>query len=51
MKAHYRIRFKEWDEEGKWVIRAFYLSAINPEEEFWKIWNGADVKILTIKKV
>lgn len=51
MKAHYRIRFKELNADGTSVIKAFYLSAINPEDEFYKIWNGANVKILTIKKV
>lgn len=47
----YRIRFKEWDEEGNSAIRVMYITAINPEQEFWKVWHDADVKILTIKKV
>ena len=50
-KQAYRIRFKAWDEEGNSLIKAFYLSAINPEEEFYKVWSGGDVRILTIKKV
>jgi hypothetical protein len=51
MKAHYRILFRAWDEEGNSLVKAFYLSAINPEDEFYKVWSGGDVRIISIKKV
>jgi hypothetical protein len=51
MKKHYRIRFKAWDEQGNAIVKAFYLSAVNPEEEFYKIFSDGDVRILTIKRV